>query len=155
VWERRIHSDVVSESGSDHHEEEHNILALSSREHSPELGTDFAEREDRDGERERVRYIVRHWVTDNGVVGDARGDIRGNGRREEREGSVSDHEEGAPPEQVRRERLRVRGRQARLELVMKMKGERERELRTLLEHRGVSDFAHRGRIQVSGTVVVS
>lgn len=131
------------------------MLALSSREHSPELGTDFAEREDREGERERVRHIVRRWVTENGVVGDARGDVRGSGRREDREGSVSDHEEGTPQEQVRRDRLRIRGRQARLELVMKMKRERERELRILLEHRVVSDFAHRGRIQVSGTVVVS
>lgn len=131
------------------------MLALSSREHSPELGTDFAEREDREGEQERVRHSVHHGVTENGVAGDARGDMRGSRRREEREGSVSDHEEGAPPEQVRRDRLRIRGRQARLELVMKMKRERERELRALLEHRVVSDFAHRGRIQVSVTLIVS
>ncbi|KAJ3689335.1 hypothetical protein LUZ61_018499 [Rhynchospora tenuis] len=149
VWERRIHSETISESDSDHHEEDHNMSVLSSREHSPELGTDFAEREDREGERERVRHIVRRWVTENGVVGDTRADVRGSGRREEREGSVSDHEEGAPPEHVRRDRLRIRGRQARLELVMRMKRERERELRALSEHRVVSDFAHRGRIQAN------
>ncbi|KAJ4785098.1 RING/U-box superfamily protein [Rhynchospora pubera] len=149
VWERRIHSEAVSESESDHHEEDNNMSVLSSREHSPELGTEFAEREDREGERERVRHIVRRWVTENGVVGDTRGDVRGSGRREEREGSVSDHEEGAPPEHVRRDRLRIRGRQARLELVMRMKRERERELRALSEHRVVSDFAHRGRIQAN------
>lgn len=62
------------------------------------------------------------------------------------EGSVTSHEEGQP-EHVRRERLRLQGRQALLDLLVKAERERQRELQNLLEHRAVSDFAHRNRIQ--------
>nr|CAD1840865.1 unnamed protein product [Ananas comosus var. bracteatus] len=73
-------------------------------------------------------------------------DARASRGREEREGSVTDHEDG-PPEHIRRDLLRIRGRQARLELVMRMARERQGELQNLSEHRAVSDFAHRNRIQ--------
>ncbi|KAK8651331.1 hypothetical protein V6N13_140938 [Hibiscus sabdariffa] len=105
-------------------------------------------------ERERVR-IVREWVQ---MTSQQRG-VRG-GQREDhqaaatidsqddqpREGSVSDHDEGQP-EHIRRDLLRLRGRQAVIELLMRIERERQRELQSLLEHRAVSDFAHRNRIQ--------
>ncbi|KAF0911498.1 hypothetical protein E2562_011144 [Oryza meyeriana var. granulata] len=43
-------------------------------------------------------------------------------------------------------RLRIRGRQARLELVMRMAADRHAELQRLSQHRAVSDFPHRNRI---------
>ncbi|XP_072968083.1 uncharacterized protein [Typha angustifolia] len=96
--------------------------------------------------RERVR-LVREWVQMTSQQRDARGNRRGERDREsEREGSVTDQEEG-PPEHLRRDLLRIRGRQARLDLIMRMARERQRELQSLSEHRAVSDFGHRNRIQ--------
>ncbi|KAH9768626.1 RING-type domain-containing protein [Citrus sinensis] len=105
-------------------------------------------------ERERVR-IVREWVQMTSQQRGARA-----GRREDqaaglgaqgeqvREGSVADHDEGQP-EHVRRDMRRLRGRQAILDLLVRIERERQRELQGLLEHRAVSDFAHRNRIQPS------
>ncbi|KAH7669537.1 putative E3 ubiquitin ligase protein [Dioscorea alata] len=160
-------------------EEEDEEDRRSSREQSPDLG---------DGERERVRQIVRGWMTESvlensgnagsrissrdesprgellgeterervrlvrewirAAAGQERDAARAGRRREDqdRDGSVTDHEEG-PPEHVRRDLLRVRGRQARLELIMRMTRERQQELQRLQEHRTVSEFAHRNRIQ--------
>ncbi|XP_038979588.1 uncharacterized protein LOC103716994 [Phoenix dactylifera] len=140
----------------------------SSREQSPDLG---------DGERERVRQIVRGWMTENGIADEAsrmspRAEWLGETERERvrlvresvqmasqqrearasrrdergRDGSVTDHEEGQP-EHVRRDLPRLRGRQARLDLITRIVRERQRELQGLSEHRAVSDFAHRNRIQ--------
>lgn len=104
--------------------------------------------------RERVR-IVREWVQMTSQQRGARG-----GRREEQSNglraqadrvhdeSVVEHEEGQP-EHVHRDMLRLCGRQALLDLLVRIEGERQRELQGLLEHRAVSDFAHRCRIQVS------
>lgn len=103
-------------------------------------------------ERERVR-VVREWVQ---MTSQQRGP-RGGHREEEttaigaqadqtREGSVGDQEEGQP-EHIRRDMLRLRGRQALLDLLVRIERERQRELQGLLEHRAVSDFAHRNRIQ--------
>ncbi|RWW83280.1 hypothetical protein BHE74_00008212 [Ensete ventricosum] len=151
----------------------------SSREQSPELG---------DGERERVRQIVRGWMPESGMSDaesrisarndtqraewlgeierervrlvrewvqmasqqqrDARTSRRESERERNQDGSVTDHEDGQP-EHVQRELLRLRGRQARLELIMRMMTERQRELQSLSEHHAVSEFAHRSRIQVS------
>ncbi|XP_044461832.1 uncharacterized protein LOC123193107 [Mangifera indica] len=103
-------------------------------------------------ERERVR-IVREWVQMTSQQRGARG-----GRREDQarttgapteqvqEGLVADQDEGQP-EHIRRDMLRLRGRQALLDLLMRIERERQRELQGLLEHRAVSDFAHRSRIQ--------
>ncbi|KAK6144712.1 hypothetical protein DH2020_021532 [Rehmannia glutinosa] len=105
-------------------------------------------------ERERVR-IVREWMQ---MTSQQRGSR--SGRREERdnepgtgtqvdrarEGSVTDHDEGQP-EHIRRDMLRLRGRQALLDLLVRIERERQGELQGLLEHRAVSDFAHRNRIQ--------
>ncbi|GMI86951.1 SUMO-targeted ubiquitin E3 ligase 5 [Hibiscus trionum] len=104
-------------------------------------------------ERERVR-IVREWVQ---MTTQQQRGVRG-GRRENqpvtisvqvdpvREGSVSEHDEGQP-EHVRRDLRRLRGRQAVIDLLVRIERERQRELQGLLEHRAVSDFAHRNRIQ--------
>jgi hypothetical protein len=104
-----------------------------------------------ESERERVR-IVREWVQ---MTSQQRG-----GRREEqevvepasphvdrsRQGLTVDHDEGQP-EHIRRDMLRLRGRQAMLDLLVRIERERQRELEGLMEHRAVSDFAHRNRIQ--------
>ncbi|KAG8050242.1 hypothetical protein GUJ93_ZPchr0009g676 [Zizania palustris] len=54
-----------------------------------------------------------------------------------------DRDDETPPDHTR---LRIRGRQARLELVMRMAADRHAELQRLSQHRAVSDFAHRNRI---------
>ncbi|GMG99450.1 hypothetical protein Nepgr_001290 [Nepenthes gracilis] len=102
-------------------------------------------------ERERVR-IVREWVQ---MASEPRGM---QGRREhQRTGPaaqadqvhsvmVIDHEEGQP-EHIYRDMRRLRGRQALIDLLVRIESERQRELQGLLEHRAVSDFAHRNRIQ--------
>lgn len=100
-------------------------------------------------ERERVR-IVREWVQMTTQQRGARGS-----RREDRptdqvdqvpDGLVAENDEGQP-EHIRRDMLRLRGRQALLDLLVRIERERQRELQGLLEHRAVSDFAHRNRIQ--------
>ncbi|XWS66251.1 hypothetical protein CRYUN_Cryun05aG0183600 [Craigia yunnanensis] len=103
-------------------------------------------------ERERVR-IVREWVQ---MTSQPRG-VRGGQREDQaatigaqvdrvRESSVADHDEGQP-EHIRRDLLRLRGRQAVIDLLVRIERERQGELQGLLEHRAVSDFAHRNRIQ--------
>ncbi|KAL5709716.1 hypothetical protein ACHQM5_020373 [Ranunculus cassubicifolius] len=62
------------------------------------------------------------------------------------DGSVGDHEE-VQPEHIRRDMYRLRGRQAILDMLVRIESERQRELQGLLEHRAVTDFAHRNRIQ--------
>ncbi|GFQ04040.1 protein neuralized [Phtheirospermum japonicum] len=104
-------------------------------------------------ERERVR-IVREWMQMTSQQRGSRGGRRG--ERENgagtpqvdhaREGSAADQEE-SQPEHVRRDMLRLRGRQALIDLLVRIERERQRELEGLLEHRAVSDFAHRNRIQ--------
>ncbi|KAF8396496.1 hypothetical protein HHK36_018119 [Tetracentron sinense] len=104
-------------------------------------------------ERERVR-LVRERVQ---MTSQQRGSF--GGRREEqtaellggqidqiRDRLVGDHDEGHP-EHIRRDMRRLRGRQALLDLLVRIERERQRELQGLLEHRAVSDFAHRNRIQ--------
>ncbi|KAJ6720191.1 RING/U-BOX SUPERFAMILY PROTEIN [Salix viminalis] len=103
-------------------------------------------------ERERVR-IVREWVQ---MASQQRG-ARASRREDQaaghnaqvgrpRDGLVADHDEGQP-EHIHRDMLRLRGRQAILDLLVRIERERQRELEGLLEHRAVSDFAHRNRIQ--------
>lgn len=101
-------------------------------------------------ERERVR-LVREWVQmasqQRGTRGGRREDqLTGLGAREQVHDGLVDHEEGQP-EHVRRDMLRLRGRQALIDLLVRIERERQRELQGLLEHRAVSDFAHRNRIQ--------
>lgn len=153
----------------------------SSREQSPDLG---------EGERERVRQIVRGWMTENGVTdaesqfspqrsATTRAEWLGESERERvrlvrewvqmasqsRDARVASRgqewdqyqhsQDGLGADQeahtghIRRNLLRVRGRQARLDLIMRNVRERQRELQDLSQHRAVSDFPHRNRIQVS------
>ncbi|KAK1409648.1 hypothetical protein QVD17_36177 [Tagetes erecta] len=91
-------------------------------------------------ERERVR-IVREWVQ---MTSQQRG-TRG-GREQNRERTGGQRDEGQP-EHIRRDMLRLRGRQALIDLLMRVERERQRELEGLTEFRAVSDFAHRNRIQ--------
>ncbi|KAL5205841.1 hypothetical protein ABZP36_034050 [Zizania latifolia] len=99
----------------------------SSREDSPDLTSAVrraARRWDDDPaaqiSRDRVR-LVRDWV----------------------QMAARDRDDEPPPDHTR---LRIRGRQARLELVMRMAADRHAELQRLSQHRAVSDFAHRNRI---------
>ncbi|KAF7811653.1 protein neuralized [Senna tora] len=103
-------------------------------------------------ERERVR-IVREWVQMTSQQRGSRGSRRDSQATESgaqadqvRDGLITDHDEGQP-EHVRRDLLRLRGRQALVDLLVRVERERQRELQGLLEHRAVSDFAHRNRIQ--------
>ncbi|KAI3517186.1 hypothetical protein L1887_16397 [Cichorium endivia] len=90
-------------------------------------------------ERERVR-IVREWVQMTSQQRAPRGSHR------EDQPAVVDQDEGQP-EHIRRDMLRLRGRQALLDLLVRVESERQRELQGLTEYRAVSDFAHRNRIQ--------
>ncbi|XP_074573020.1 uncharacterized protein LOC141829451 [Curcuma longa] len=92
-------------------------------------------------ERERVR-LVREWVQ---MTSQQQRDARASRREErqrERNGSAD-----VQSDRFRRESLGLRGRQARLELITRMASERQRELLALSEHRSVSQFEHRHRIQ--------
>ncbi|GJM99611.1 hypothetical protein PR202_ga16731 [Eleusine coracana subsp. coracana] len=79
-------------------------------------------------ERDRVRH-VREWV--------------------HMAARDRDDDTGPPPspgDHARRDVPRIRGRQARLELVMRMAADRQAELHRLSHRRAVSDFPHRNRI---------
>jgi hypothetical protein len=105
-------------------------------------------------EQERVR-IIREWVQMNSRQRGACVD-----RREEKgaevagqieqvlDGLVVNHNEGRT-EHTRRGIRRLCGRQALLDMLKKAERERQSELQGLLEHRAVTKFAHRNRIQVS------
>ncbi|XP_071732943.1 uncharacterized protein [Rutidosis leptorrhynchoides] len=93
-------------------------------------------------ERERVR-IVREWVQMTSQQRGSRGS-----QREEQVAVVHDHsQDEGQPEHIRRDMLRLRGRQALIDLLVRVERERQRELQGLTEVRAVSDFAHRNRIQ--------
>nr|GEU42896.1 hypothetical protein [Tanacetum cinerariifolium] len=99
-------------------------------------------------ERERVR-IVREWVQMTSQQRGSRGSHREEGaavRDQNHDQPGVEHDEGQP-EHIRRDMLRLRGRQALLDLLMRVERERQRELQGLTEYRAVSDFAHRNRIQ--------
>lgn len=93
-------------------------------------------------ERERVR-LVREWVH---MASQQR--ARG-GRREDPHAGLGTEVDQVHDGVVRRDMLRFRGRQALIDLLMRIERERQRELQGLSEYRAVSDFAHRNRIQVS------
>jgi hypothetical protein len=102
-------------------------------------------------ERERVR-IVREWVQMTSQQRGSRGSRRDaqvseSAQADRTHDMAADHDE-RQPEHVRRDMLRLRGRQALVDLLVRVERERQRELQGLLEHRAVSDFAHRNRIQV-------
>lgn len=114
-----------------------------------------------ENERERVR-LVREWVHVTSQQRDARGNgreqshrhdvqpglVRRQARQHEgiRDGLAAELDENEP-EHVNRDALRLRGRQAILDLLVRIGRERQIELEGLLEYRAVSDFAHRNRLQ--------
>ncbi|KAA3453367.1 Protein neuralized [Gossypium australe] len=96
-------------------------------------------------ERERVR-IVREWVQmssqQRGVHWGHREDqaaISGAQVDQVPDGSVNDQDEGQP-EHIQRDSLRLGGRQAVIDFLVRTERERQRELQDLLEHRTVSDL---------------
>ncbi|XP_078427542.1 uncharacterized protein LOC144700040 isoform X2 [Wolffia australiana] len=91
-------------------------------------------------ERERVR-LVREWVQ----MASERREVRA-ARRVERDRPVAGREE-IRPENFRGGSVGIRGRQARVDLIRRIVAERQRELQGLSEHRAVSEFPHRNRIQ--------
>ncbi|KAA3489705.1 Protein neuralized [Gossypium australe] len=103
-------------------------------------------------EQERVR-IIREWMQMNsqqrGVCVDSReeqaADVGGQIDRV-LDGLVINQNEGRT-ELVRRGIRKLCGRQALLDMLKKAERERQTELQGLLEHRAVSNFAHRNRIQ--------
>lgn len=104
-------------------------------------------------EQERVRAI-REWVQYNtqrrGACGGGREDQPaelGSQIERIRDGSAVNQNEGRT-QHVRRGIRRLCGRQALLDMVKKAEMERKTELEALLEHRAVTTFPHRNRIQV-------
>nr|KJB55698.1 hypothetical protein B456_009G089300 [Gossypium raimondii] len=103
-------------------------------------------------EQERVR-IIREWMQMNsqqrGACVDSReeqaADVGGQIDRV-LDGLVINQNEGRT-ELVRRGIRKLCGRQALLDMLKKAERERQTELQGLLEHRAVSNFAHRNRIQ--------
>ncbi|KAG4191609.1 hypothetical protein ERO13_A07G105500v2 [Gossypium hirsutum] len=103
-------------------------------------------------EQERVR-IIREWVQMNsqqrGSLTDSREEQAADaGGQIERllDGLVVNQNAGRT-EHVHRGIRKLCGRQALLDMLKKAERERQTELQRLLEHRAVSNFAHRNRIQ--------
>ncbi|XP_047970209.1 uncharacterized protein LOC125213608 [Salvia hispanica] len=101
-----------------------------------------------ENECERVR-IIREWVQTNSrernnqaSVGDG-GTEAGSHIEQVREGLAVAHRETTARRPIRR----LCGRQTLLDLLQRAQFERKEELQGLLEHRPVSDFTHRNRIQ--------
>ncbi|KAK9674329.1 hypothetical protein RND81_12G226100 [Saponaria officinalis] len=150
------HASSTREASPDSH--------ASTREASPDLG---------EVDRERVRQIVRglmesdinnpsspssNATTDrptNTNTNTTRGEWLGETERERvrlvREwvqmATQQRRPAPAPASQLPRDMLRLRGRQALIDLLLRIERERRRELQGLLEHRAVSLFPHRNRIQ--------
>ncbi|CAL5357129.1 unnamed protein product [Camellia sinensis] len=105
-----------------------------------------------ENECERVR-VIREWTQ----MTSQQRDTCGSSREEQaahigaqiervRDGLVVNHSEIGARRNIRQ----LCGRQALLDLLARAERERQRELQGLLEHRPVSDFAHRNRIQILG-----
>ncbi|XP_078182633.1 uncharacterized protein LOC144576203 isoform X3 [Carex rostrata] len=93
---------------------------------------------------EQVR-MVREWIQERDPARASRREEREWERERGRErsaGAVVEQENGQ-----RRQMLRIRGRQARSDLISRMARERQRELHSLSEHQAVTRFSHRTRIQ--------
>ncbi|KAI3884650.1 hypothetical protein MKX03_037063 [Papaver bracteatum] len=105
-----------------------------------------------ENERERVR-LVREWVHMSTEPRGSRGEI-GQEQSSEvsaqidrvRDGLVVENNNGQSGH-LRRDRPRLRGRQAHIDLLIRIERERQIEVQDLLEQRAVSRFAHRNRIQ--------
>ncbi|XP_057955850.1 uncharacterized protein LOC131149431 isoform X2 [Malania oleifera] len=105
-----------------------------------------------ENERERVR-VVREWIqmtsehrANYGSSSDEQADEICAQIERVRDGLVVNHFEGQT-EHARRDIRRLCGRQALLDMLLRSQRERQGELQGLLEHRAVSNFAYRNRIQ--------
>ncbi|XP_060958234.1 uncharacterized protein LOC115701172 isoform X5 [Cannabis sativa] len=105
-----------------------------------------------ENEQERVR-VIREWVQTNSQLRGTRAGSRENQPAESgtqieqvRDGLVVNQNEGRH-HQVRRGIRKLCGRQALLDMVKKAERERKMELQVLLDHRAVTNFPHRNRIQ--------
>ncbi|GMY15921.1 protein neuralized [Fagus crenata] len=103
-------------------------------------------------EQERVR-VIREWVQMNSQQRGAFDDNReeqtadiGTQIEQIRDGLLV-NQNGGQNEHIRRGIRRLCGRQALLDMLKKSERERKSELQDLLEHRAVSQFPHRNRIQ--------
>ena len=102
-------------------------------------------------ERERVRNIselVQMISQQRGSRGSRRDAQLHEGAQADQAHDVVANNDESQPEHVRWDMSRLRRRQALVDLLVKIERERQRELQGLFEHRAVSDFAHRNRIQV-------
>ncbi|GER55626.1 RING/U-box superfamily protein [Striga asiatica] len=104
------------------------IELSSSNENSSEDSSSVLSDDLGENERERVRQIFREWMSSGS-----------NGPFQ----NIEDVRDEVGPRPIRR----LCGRQTLLDLVLRAKGEREREISGLNERRPVSEFAHRNRIQ--------
>ncbi|KAL5179336.1 Cationic amino acid transporter 1 [Glycine soja] len=103
-------------------------------------------------ERERVRNIrelVQMISQQRGSRGSRRDAQLHEGAQADQAHDVVANNDESQPEHVRWDMSRLRRRQALVDLLVKIERERQRELQGLFEHRAVSDFAHRNRIQLS------
>ncbi|CAH8339502.1 unnamed protein product [Eruca vesicaria subsp. sativa] len=107
-----------------------------------------------DTERERVRVIRERMQMISQQRASRRDDQQDDMTHESTqvqrvgEGLAVEDEEGRR-EHTDRDLRRLQGRQAFVDLIMRIEQERrQRELQGLLEHRAVSDFSHRNRIQL-------
>jgi len=107
------------------------------------------------GETEQERVSIREWVQ---MSSQQRGVSSGENREEQssesgiqiecvRDGFVNQNE--GQTENTRRGIRKLCGRQVLLDMLKKAQMERQREVQELLDHRVVSRFPHRNRIQVS------
>lgn len=103
-------------------------------------------------EQERVR-IIREWMQINsqrdpsGDTGEEQAAQIGAQIERVRDGLVANQNESSA-ENTRRGIRRVCGRQFLLDMLKKAGRDRQQEIQSLLDHRPVSQFAHRNRIQV-------
>ncbi|XP_057804698.1 uncharacterized protein LOC131020067 [Salvia miltiorrhiza] len=101
-----------------------------------------------ENECERVR-VIREWVQVNAQHRNNQASVRDGGAdagshiEQVREGLTVAHHEAVARRPIRR----LCGRQTLLDLLQRAQCERKEELQGLLEHRPVSDFTHRNRIQ--------
>ncbi|KAK8469665.1 hypothetical protein PHAVU_005G129700 [Phaseolus vulgaris] len=109
--------------------------------------------QERGGETEQVRVSIREWVQ---MSSQQRGVSSGENRDEQssetgtqidcvRDGFVNQNE--GQTEHTRRGIRKLCGRQVLLDMLKKAQMERQREVQELLDHRAVSHFPHRNRIQ--------
>ncbi|GAA0148579.1 hypothetical protein LIER_07980 [Lithospermum erythrorhizon] len=117
-----------------------NASLRNNRSRSPLLGQN---------ERERVR-VIREWMQINSQHRGSHGSLRdesiseiGSQIEQVRDGQLVSHREVAE----RRPLRKLCGRQALLDMLVRAQRERKEEILKLLQHRPVSDFAHRNRIQ--------